>query len=210
MSERRFRLAFVVGLVVLAVIAVLLAPGGTGGLMPGATQVTGQSAQQGGGFTQSQSEATGQQSSQQVVDRVEVTEVTGTKIRNGEVGVVRVTVRRSPGASAVDLSEATVRLTGENGNVVLDHEGDPDASFGVASVHDADGSLPVLNDAADRATLVIDLGEDDVDADGPRALPWTLAAGESGEIAVSTDSGTSTVVQITVPEDAGDGPVALS
>jgi len=72
------------------------------------------------GLLQSQAEATGEESSAQVVDRVQVSSVTGSAIlQDGETSVledgddislIELTVLRSPGADDIDLTNAIIEV----------------------------------------------------------------------------------------------------
>ncbi|AAV48232.1 flagellin A precursor [Haloarcula marismortui ATCC 43049] len=64
------------------------------------------------GFLQSSAEQTGQQSSDQVTNRLQVTSATGqigTVSGEDRVGVVNISVSRAPGAGNIDLSETTIQ-----------------------------------------------------------------------------------------------------
>jgi len=63
------------------------------------------------GFLQSSAEQTGQQSSDQVTNRLQVTSATGqigTVSGEDRVGVVNISVSRAPGVGNIDLSETTI------------------------------------------------------------------------------------------------------
>jgi len=64
------------------------------------------------GFLQSSAEETGQQSSDQVTNRLEVVNAVGTQINdngNGDtVDMVELTIRKAPGAGNIDLGATTI------------------------------------------------------------------------------------------------------
>ena len=73
------------------------------------------------GLLQSQAEATGEESSAQVVDRVQVSSVTGSAIvqdgdettaddQGEEISLIELTVLRSPGADDIDLTNAIIEV----------------------------------------------------------------------------------------------------
>jgi len=96
------------------------------------------------GLLQSQAEATGEESSAQVVDRVQVSTVTGSTIYQDaatstadseNVSLVELTVFRSPGADDIDLTNAiievfangesdTLTFVGDDGDAVIDADDD--------------------------------------------------------------------------------------
>ena len=96
------------------------------------------------GLLQSQAESTGEESSAQVVDRVQISTVTGSTIyqdtdedvdEGGNISLVELTVFRSPGADDIDLTNAiievfangesdTLTFVGDDGSAVIDREDD--------------------------------------------------------------------------------------
>jgi len=108
------------------------------------------------GLLQSQAEATGEESSAQVVDRVQVSSVSGsTFFLNGdqelvdeddEINLIEMTVFRSPGADDIDLTNAIIEvfaegnsdtltfvggdnIVGDTEDVIDDYDGDDDDKF---------------------------------------------------------------------------------
>lgn len=188
-----FPVAFVAGLVVIAGMAVVLAGGPAVGGQPfGGSQTRNPS-----GFQQAHAEQTGQQSSAQVSNRLEVTRKRGT-VSDGRLGTVRLTVRRAPGAAAVDLSATNVALVSDSGTVTLDY-GDETPSFTLESVRDDDNSIradATLNDADDRAVVVIDASQPDVPRLGP---------GDQAAATLTTADGAKTTVTLEVPGSVRNG-----
>jgi len=84
------------------------------------------------GLLQSQAEATGEESAEQVSDRVTVSTVTGVvgdnddevndELSEGEVDRLKLTVARSPGAGDIDLTDAVVEVfaNGQSGTLTFD------------------------------------------------------------------------------------------
>ncbi|QLH84283.1 archaellin/type IV pilin N-terminal domain-containing protein [Halosimplex pelagicum] len=175
------------------------------------------------GFLQTKSEETGQQSGQQVTNRLQVAAATGTNLSNQEVGVVNMTMKKSPGASNIDLENATVQWVGPSGtynlvNASVNASG-ADGHFGIVPFKDSDGSHPVLNDPDDRMVMVFDLGRDDVVSDdlitldtrtgrqtgensgaGHTYFGEQVPEGASVNVKITTKSGATTSEQLTVPE----------
>ena len=70
------------------------------------------------GFLQSQAEATGQESTDLVSERVQVTSAVGIvtdNAENGNLSEIRISVSGSPGSDEIDLSETTIQAVGPNG-----------------------------------------------------------------------------------------------
>jgi len=181
------------------------------------------------GFLQTKSEETGQQSGQQVTNRLQVAAATGANLDSQTgVGSVNITMKKSPGASNIDLENATVQWVGPSGtynlvNASVEASG-ADGHFGISAFKDSDGSKPVLNDPDDRMIMIFDLGSDEVSTDN--AIYASAGEGETGagyeyfgskvpegasvNIKVTTKSGATTTEQLTVPETiSGESAVQL-
>jgi flagellin FlaB len=154
------------------------------------------------GFLQSSAEATGQESSDSTTNRLQVISTTGTYLDNNEVGVVSITLKRGPGAGNVDLEKTTVQWIGPSGSYYQLAEngasGDPDGRFTISTVQDPDDSSPVLNENADRLTIQLDLGTNDLGSDV--AFGNELAEGETATVRITTPSGSTTIQEIVVPD----------
>lgn len=153
------------------------------------------------GFLQAQAEATGEESSQQVVDRVQVSSVTGTAdASEEEVRYLELTVLRSPGADDINLNNSIIEVFANgssdtlthNGTVVDSDEDEPwsgveDGNFTIQNIQGAsDGSLA---DSSDRASLVFDLGGFDAE----------LEEGDTVTISVTTAAGGTAFVEKRAP-----------
>ena len=168
------------------------------------------------GFLQTKSEETGQQSGQQVTNRLQVSAATGTNLQGSEVGTVNMTLKKSPGSSNIDLENATVQWVGPSGtyNLVNASVGatGADGHFGIVAFKDADSSHPVLNDPDDRMVMVFDIGSDDTAADDgdSNSFGSALPEGSSVNVKITTKSGATTTEQLTVPESlSGQSAVRL-
>lgn len=165
------------------------------------------------GFLQTKSEATGQASSDQVTNRLDIAPKSGTVgTVDGKdvVGQVNVTVQTNPGAKNVDLRNVTVQWADPSGVYRITHTDVDagDADFAATSLKDSDDSLPVLNDADDRFILTFDTGGDPRDVvvntkDGSTDIGHTdepLNEGDSVQIRLTTKSGATTQTTVTVPQ----------
>ena len=173
------------------------------------------------GFLQSSAEQTGQQSSDQVTNRLQVTSATGqigTVSGEDRVGVVNISVSRAPGAGNIDLSETTIQWVDSSGSYSLVHQsqsgGVTDGTFGTTIIQDGDGSRPVLNDRADRLKITLDIGAApfDVSVGGTNIGNFgnSLAEGDLATIRITTPTGGTTEIQLTVPQTlSGSSSVSL-
>ena len=155
------------------------------------------------GFLQTQAEQTGEQSSAQVTDRLEPVETTGDVAADDTINSVDFVLQKSPGASDINVSRATITLTGPNGTYRF--EASNTTVFSNSSLQDSDGSLSgeglILNDESDRLVLGMDL---------TATQHGKLNPGEEARLEITGESGASTVVRINVPKSlSGDNAVTL-
>jgi flagellin FlaB len=174
------------------------------------------------GFLQSQSEQTGQQSSQQVTDRLQVINVVGESINaQNEVEVINITVKKAPGASDVDLSAATLQFVSDAQveNPISAWEANSDGrEFGIDTLQDDDNSISqsnVLTDQQDSAIIVLDIGSGNTitDVNGVQIDTGdvnTIKEGQSATIKITTQNGGQTTVKLSAPDSlTGKSSVAL-
>jgi len=147
------------------------------------------------GFLQSKSEATGQQSSAQVSNRVQVVtstgHVTGTS-GNEQVDLVNVTVKKAPGSGQINLKNTTVTWISDSGtaNLVWDSANTSGSAFTVTKFKDASNSSPVIDSSDDR--LVINFNASQISG--------SLDGGDTVTLKITTRSGATTSTTLTVPE----------
>ncbi|WP_135305680.1 archaellin/type IV pilin N-terminal domain-containing protein [Haloarcula amylovorans] len=161
------------------------------------------------GFLQSSAEETGQQSSDQVTNRLEVVNTVGTSIDSStkEVGTVEITVKKAPGAANIDIGSTIAQWVDSSGSYDLTQAASTsDSAFSVSTVQDDDSSITdsqVLNDPSDRATLTFDASALDTGGNG-------LGEGATATIQLNTQSGGTTTVRLVVPETlSGNSAVTL-
>ncbi|WP_066413747.1 archaellin/type IV pilin N-terminal domain-containing protein [Halorubrum aethiopicum] len=128
------------------------------------------------GFLQTQAEATGQESTDLVSERIDVTSEVGivSSSNTNELAEIRLSVSGAPGADQIDLSETTIQAVGPNGQANLvftsvdadDQDlssGDADFAYkieqGEFAVLKSDGSIATDSDAVlgdqDQFTIVV-------------------------------------------------------
>jgi len=162
------------------------------------------------GFLQSSAEETGEQSSSQVTDRLQVVSVVGEDISSNSVGTVKVTVKRAPGADNIDLGTTIAQWVDDSGAFDLTHDQDASAlgdltatTFMSGDLQDDDTSIStsaVPNDPADRAILTFD-------AD---SISGGISEGETVTVRLNTQSGGTTTVRISAPATlSGKSAVSL-
>ncbi|WP_200530962.1 archaellin/type IV pilin N-terminal domain-containing protein [Halorubrum sp. LN27] len=162
------------------------------------------------GFLQTQAEATGEESTSQVSDRIQIVsqsgnvtdlDIDGDNTDERSIDQLQLTVAQSPGAGNIDLTEVTVELIGTGGQV--------SAELGTNNItmFTGDGDEVVLTDNSDRAEITLNLDEDsgpfeynaeDGDTDGG------LNAGDSLSVTFTTASGATTSTELRVPTTLTD------
>jgi len=175
------------------------------------------------GMLQSQAESTGEESSEQVTNRVQVTSVSGSTVTADDdstidvdgqkIGLVEMTVMRSPGAEDIDLTNGIVEVfaNGQSGTLtfagtVVGEGTDIQSSyttgdeyptqtaneFGIQNIQQAsDGTL---SDTSNRARLFFFLG--DLDNGGGAAR---LDTGDTVSITITTAAGGTAFVEKRTP-----------
>ena len=158
------------------------------------------------GFLQTQAEATGEESTSQVSDRLQIVSqsgnVTDLNITNTSteraIDKLQITVAQSPGAGNIDLSEVSVELIGTGGQV----SGTLNGSENVDIFTDENEDAVVLTDSGDRAEITLDLNSTDGDFGynlDPEGSHGGIEAGDSLSVTFTTASGASTTTELRVP-----------
>jgi len=145
------------------------------------------------GFLQTQAEATGEESTSQVSERLQVVSQSGTISDDigGEDGIdeLEFVVSMAPGADNIDLSETSVELIGPDGQETFTLEQDGDVSE--IDIFQGDDDV-VLTSNSDRATVTLNLGEDP-------ELEYELLESDRLSVTFSTPAGATTTTEIRVP-----------
>ena len=146
------------------------------------------------GFLQTQAEATGEESTSQVSDRLQVVSQSGNVTEvdgNQSVDNVNFVLAKAPGAGNVDLNQTTIELVGEQGQENIEIS---DLESGVEDILGVNNA--VLTDNSDRAGITLNFTTDAGDFDGDYN---ELSGGERLSVTFTTASGASTTTEIRVP-----------
>ena len=163
------------------------------------------------GFLQATAEDTGQESVDQVTERLDVVNEHATVNSSGEgVGYLNLTVGLASGAGAVDMDDTTIKYLSNDEVATLTNSSDATASsseFKLTAIEetDSDDSYGVLNSDEDRYEVVI--SATDIESDKG------LTTSETVQLEITTQAGGTTDVVLTMPDqlagsDAGD-PVPI-
>ena len=185
------------------------------------------------GLLQSQAEATGEESSEQVVDRVQVSSVSGSsqevidesddavidELGEDEINLIELTVLRSPGADDIDLSNAIIEVfaNGQSGTLTAEELADgaeiQDSieDYEASDVEDGDASIP-----EEEFRIVNIQGADDgslSDSSDRASLAFELQdidedarleTGDTVQISITTASGGTAFVEKRAPSTIDD------
>ena len=173
------------------------------------------------GFLQSQAEATGEESTDLVSERIDVTSTVGIVGADDELAEIRVGVAGAPGADQIDLSETTIQAVGPEGqaNLVMADEDDDfdgilddaddatDLEDGVFGVQDSEGDFTDEAVLDGDASLTIVLNpEEEPFGDGSDEV---FGAGQTASLEIVSPSSATTSVELTAPDLFTDGGEAV-
>jgi flagellin FlaB len=139
------------------------------------------------GFLQTQAEATGQESTAQVSDRIQIVSQSGNVTGAQEVDKLQFVVAKAPGSGFIDLNRTTIEVIGSQGQDTVQVES---LSTDVENILGAEND--VLTDSSDRALVTVDATSD---LDGYSALQ----EGDRLAVTFTTASGATTTAEIRVP-----------
>jgi len=155
------------------------------------------------GLLQAQAEATGEESAEQVSDRVQIVSVSGddgddfegiSASDDGEINALQVSVRRAPGSGDIDLSNVVVEAFA-NGESATLTAGDAETT-GEFGIEDIDvTTAETLSDNSDRSSLIIDLADDVA----------SLSEGDSVSLTVTSAAGGTAFVEKRAPSTITNG-----
>jgi flagellin-like protein len=140
------------------------------------------------GFLQTQAEATGEESTAQVTNNIDIVSSIGTG--GPPLDTVTLVLKKSAGSDPIDLSQVEIQYVGPS-NVITTNLG----NAGGVTFDEVAGSsgAETLSDQADRTEVVISLSAFGGD---------NLAAGESVEVTLTTASGAQTFETLRVSDPA--------
>ena len=172
------------------------------------------------GFLQTQAEATGQESTDLVSERIDVTSSVGIvgSASDGDLKEIRVGVSGAPGADQIDLSETTIQAVGPEGqeNLVFNSTNETgtelstvsnadatDVQQGAFAVQNSSGTFVSASDAVlndeESFTIVVNPEEKPFGA-GTGSLGDSFGEGESATLDIVSPSSATTQVELRAPD----------
>ena len=140
------------------------------------------------GFLQTQAEATGEESTAQVSDRIQIVSQSGNVTGAQEVDQLQFVVAKAPGSGYIDLNQTTIEFVGSQGQATVQVE---NLVTDVENILGAEND--VLTDSSDRALVTVDVPSGDVEGYS------ALAEGERLAVTFTTSSGATTTAELRVP-----------
>jgi len=140
------------------------------------------------GLLQTQAEATGEESAQQVSDRLQIQSATG-NVTGEQVDSVNITVTKAPGAEDIQLENVTYEFVTSD-EVITDV-----VNAGQVDSITADTEDNVITSRNDRYTLEFNSTDH---------LPTTFSGGDKVTVTLTTAAGASTVTELRVPDSLVD------
>ena len=145
------------------------------------------------GLLQTQAEATGQESTQQVADRLQIQSATGV-VSNKNVTAVNITVTKAPGAEDIQLANVTYEFVTDE-EVITGVLNGSDSSNQIGTITAETPSDNVITDRSDRYLLNFSATND---------LGGKLQGGDRVTVTLTTAPGASTVTELRVPDSLVD------
>jgi flagellin FlaB len=161
------------------------------------------------GFLQSQAESTGEESTQQVSNSLQIVGTTGS-YSSGSLDTATITVSLSPGSDAIDLGDASLQFVASSATTVTPGDAADDASLTLIepSGKTTGPSPAVLTNSTQRMEIELDFSDADTGSGGLPSV--TLEDGDEAQVIITTASGAQRTVSLKVPDPvAEDGPVKL-
>jgi flagellin-like protein len=166
------------------------------------------------GFLQSKGEATGQEASAQVSNRLVLGVATGEVSPRDDIIYINLTARQGAGADNINLSKATIQWIGPDTAETLTHGSwsemlNNDDRFNTTQI--TGDSNTTLTDQSDRIKITLfpgnsSLGNNVADPsdDGNDGITNALAPGTEVQVTITTQYGSQTTVRLAVAESLID------
>lgn len=157
---------------------------------------------------QGQAQETGEESTDQVSNNLNVESVTGFNGGSGDIDKLEFVIALAPGADSIDITQVELQFLTDSGSQILTHVSTDDTGGAndVFSSEDLGGTTVSSVSSGERVKLIADTTIADT-SQGASDLS-TLPAGSTAQVTLTTADGTQTTEQIQVP-DIIDAPEDL-
>jgi flagellin FlaB len=164
------------------------------------------------GFLQNQAESTGQESTNQVTNNVNVVDTTGVyddgtggtdgSVVANSVDNITIVVSLAPGADPVDLDDAQLEFLGDKSTII-----DLDS----ADLSRVDGTTTtILSESDQRMEITLNLQSGgNLASEGANANDDGFVEGEEAEVTITTKSGAQTTEVLNVPDPVGENGAVI-
>jgi len=145
------------------------------------------------GLLQTQAEATGEESSQQVADRLQIQSATGVVEGSGDsasISGINLTVTKAPGAEDIQLENVTYEFVSED-EVITDVVNGTNSGSDIGVITASTPEDTVITDRSDR--YLVNFTTSNIFAEEP-------AGGDRIRVTLTTAAGASTVTELRVPD----------
>ena len=149
------------------------------------------------GLLQTQAEATGEESSQQVADRLQIQSATGVVEGSGSdasISAINLTVTKTPGAGDIQLENVTYEFVSED-EVIADVVNGTSSGSSIGVITASTPEDTVITDRSDR--YLINFTTADIFAEEP-------TGGDQITVTLTTAAGASSVSELRVPDSIID------
>ena len=136
---------------------------------------------------QGQAQQTGEESTSQVTNNVNVLSASGTTGGSGELSTISVRVSKAPGSGDIRMSDATFRWVGQGE---------------AATMTTSDDSVSVSGDT--DLTQESDVAVVEITSGGSLTSDFPLSEGYEATLTITTEAGGQTVEEIKVPDITGN------
>lgn len=174
------------------------------------------------GFLQSQAEATGEESTSQVSDSVQLVSSTAEASADDEIQIIELRISLAPGSDELDLSDGTIEWIGESDSATIPIEADNTNSLdaykttAAASAFAAPSNAVIptdqsqqLTDESDRTTILIISASatavSGIDNTDVLTNDLPMNGGNDADVSITVSSGGQTTTTINAPDIVSSG-----
>lgn len=149
------------------------------------------------GLLQSQAEATGDESTEQVANNLQIYTTSGT-VDGSEIDQIDLTTGLASGSETINLTDVIIEFNGPSDQTVLEYnDTNTEGNFSL------DGSTKSLTDGTDRETIQIEIS-------GSNGAPEPFVEGDEATLTLITSDGSQTIEVVRAPDNIGsDSAVRL-